>query len=233
MKCILQIFVSRLEIMQQTSITDELYRVAGMFLLACDSKIDAASFFLNFLRASFWNEQTVGKPNLIDINVAHHYFSVQAEGCYLPASVEDITNNLSRIFDLSKNFKNPSGIRIDPLGFLQSIVWFSEYCLVDISIQDKIVHQAFIDGEAVGHQTERPKRDNTPIMGFAFTLPDRLFKEPTLPIERLKQAINLSEKDHLPRLESLSGTQVILHQTWCKQSHYHYSVRITPERIRQ
>lgn len=204
-----------------------LYSRSGMYLPSYEQKIDASSFFTSFLSAILGSQEWGWGAESIYIMVAGHCFSIQAIKCTIPMFDLKV-ENLSDVFDIA-NFRKPFFDSSYSLGLIRPIIWFSDYCLIDVPIIGKVLRQAFLRGTPLGEQSQIQLNDRPPFLGFLFTLPIEPFKEVTLGVERLRKVIDIWEKQNLTQLSSTQNKRMILHKQWCEQSEYHYSLKITPE----
>ena len=193
----------------------------AMYLMPYEEKVDAASFFVNFLIAVFDSEE-LGDPNWVDITSAGQYFSIQADGCRFPESILSVAS----LFDIA-NYRQPFFDEFYSLGFMRPLVWFSEYCLLDITCNGQLFQQAFLRGTPLGQNLRLPLHGKAGKIGFWFTLPAKIFEDVTLDIDRLKRVITAWEKGELAPLLPGDETRPTLHKEWSEHSTYHYSLRIS------
>jgi len=200
---------------------DILHSRRAMYLMPYEKKVDAASFFVNFLIAVF-DSQELGCPNSIDITSAGQYFSIQANGCSFPESIDSVAS----LFDIA-NYRQPFFDEFYSLGFMRPLVWFSDYCSVDFTSNGKLSQQAFLQGTPLAQNGQLPLYGKAAKIGFWFTLPTKMFEEVTLDIDRLRRVVTAWEKGELaPRL-SADEIRPILHKQWSENSKYNHSLTIS------
>lgn len=199
---------------------DLLHSRRAMYLMPYEKKVDAASFFLNFLIAIF-DSQELGDPNSIDITSAGPYFSIQADGCRFPQSIDSVAS----LFDIA-NYGQPFFDEFYSLGFMRPLVWFSEYCLLEITCQGKLFQQAFSRGTPLGQSSQLPLYGKAAKIGFWFTLPAKIFEDVTLEIDRLRRAIMAWEEGELAPLPS-DEMRPTLQIQWSEHSTYNYSLIVS------
>ena len=205
---------------------DLLYARPSMYLAVYDKKLDAGSLYMNFIFAIF-NKLSFGCPEHIDITTAGHYFSIVASGCRL-----DIQNgnaeNLTDAFDI-RNFQQPLLEDTHPdFGFLRPIIWFSEYCLVDITTKSGIYRQAFMHGSPLAEALQLPldRDDEAPRFGFCFTLPSNTFESKLLDLSRLKQAISSWKESDCVRARAVRKSTITFNLLSCEQAEYNHHIKM-------
>ena len=119
---------------------DILHSRRAMYLMPYEKKVDAASFFVNFLIAVF-DSQELGDPNSVDITSAGPYFSIQAE--YDQVRFPESINSVASLFDIA-NYRQPFFDEFYSLAFMRSPIWFSMYCSFDLICNGKLFQQAFL-----------------------------------------------------------------------------------------
>jgi hypothetical protein len=203
---------------------DMLYARPGMYLAVYDKKLDAGSLYMNFLFAIF-NELEFGCPGLIEMTTAGQYFSIVASGCRLNIQHGE-AENLTGVFDVA-NFQQPILEDAYPdFGFLKPIVWFTEYCLVDITTQNGTYRQAFMDGSPLAEAIQLPLDHDCPRFGFCFTLPSKTFDSKVLDLARLKQAIDSWKKSDCVRARAVRKTTLKFNLESCQRSPYNHYMKI-------
>lgn len=200
---------------------DILYARPAMYLIPYEKKVDAASFFVNFLIAVF-DSQELGSPNSVNITTSGQYFSIQANACSFPSSMVP----LSSLFDMA-NFRQPFLDEFYSLGFMRPLVWFSDYCLVELTSKGKLSQQAFLRGTPYGQNFELPLDGKAGRIGFRFTLPPQAFPEVTLDIARLRRVIMAWEQGDLAPPLLTEPMRPTLHKQWREQSKYHHSLKMS------
>ena len=110
------------------------------------------------------------------------------------------------------------------LGYMRPIVWFAEYCFVELAMADKVFRQAFWHGRPLGQQSELRLGGKPATIGFNFNLPTEPFEQVTLEIDRLRRVITSWEEERFART---AVGRPKLHKKWCQLSNYHHSLRIS------
>ena len=64
-----------------------------------------------------------------------------------------VGKSLSSLFDIA-HFRQPFFDKSYSLGYMRPIVWFAEYCFVELAMADKVFRQAFWHGSPLGQQSE-------------------------------------------------------------------------------
>lgn len=176
-------------------------------------------------------EEGAGLPDLpshrsIDISVSGRYFSISATGY----SVDGISQNpgiLAEIFDPSSNIDIFTELLY---GFvsLRPIVWFSEFCLVDISTSHELFRQSFMHGSPISQIIRLPLEDMSPTIGVMFTLSHDRFANTYLEASRLRRVLRLWKNSY--RSVASRGYAVLHFDTyWKEQSRTHFMVRMAPK----
>ena len=215
---------------------------SGMYLTAYDQTVDAGSFCANFLIAIF-DSLEFGLPTQVDVVSTGHYIALTALGCSL-AIAQKQTAHLPSIFDSTNQvMQQPTqqeAILLETypsLAFLQPIVWFSESCLVDLSLVDLSLvdvsmattsyRQIFLQGVPSTQAVERPRNGEPPRMSFCFTLPAESFGKTPLQATRLKQIVCLWQAKDLLRGLPEKKKSTKLHFQWLVQAEDYFTLRIT------
>ncbi|MGB0383700.1 MAG: hypothetical protein ACPGWR_02665, partial [Ardenticatenaceae bacterium] len=150
------------------------------------------------------------------------YFSAQANGCSFPESIDSVAS----LFDIA-NYRQPFFDEFYSLGVMRPLVWFSEYCLLDITSNGQLFQQTFSRGTPLGQNSQLPLHGKAAKIGLWFTLPAKIFEEVTLDIDRLKRVIAAWEKGELAPLLPDDDMRPTLHKEWSEHSTYHYTLRIS------
>ena len=136
--------------------------------------------------------------------------------------------NLTDVFDVA-NFEKPMLENTYPdFGFLRPIVWFSEYCLVDITTKNGIYRQAFLHGSPLAEALQLPL-DQDPAahrFSFCFTLPARTFESKKLDLSRLKQAISSWQESDYVRARAVRKSTITFNLFSCEQAEYNHYVKM-------
>jgi hypothetical protein len=133
---------------------------------------------------------------------------------------------LSRIFDIRNASQGiPTNIT-HSLGFLRPIIWFTEYCLADITTSSGTYRQAFLLGRPLENPTLLLNPSDTPRIGFCFTLPSAIFDNTHLDWRRLKRVLSLWKKKELAETIPDGATTPELRLKWRTQSDHNYSLLI-------
>lgn len=206
---------------------DVLYGRSGMYLAPFEKKVDAASFFLNCLIAVFDSDE-FGSPYSVCLTVMGQNFHMQAVGVNLDQLLT-AAHDLASVFDI-ENYKTPFFDNSYALGFLRPVVWFAEYCMVEMTAGSHTSRQSFLYGEPLGEKSTFARNGSKSSLDVHFTLPVKPFVDVTLPSERLERAVNAWEKREF--LSPLPGevSRPVLHKEWCIHSADHYSFQMIPAR---
>ena len=202
---------------------DILHSRRAMYLMPYEKKVDAASFFVNFLIAVF-DSQELGDPNWLDITSAGQYFSIQAE--YDQVRFPESIDSVASLFDIA-NYRQPFFDEFYSLGFMRPLVWFSMYCSFDLICNGKLFQQAFLQGTPLGQNSQLALHGKAAKIGFWFTLPTKIFEDVTLAVGRLRRVITAWEEGELAPLSSSDETRPTLYKEWSEHSTYHHSLRIS------
>lgn len=202
---------------------DVLYARPGMYLTPFEKKVDAASFFLNCLIAVFDSDE-FGSPHSVCLTVTGQNFHMQAVGIDLESLS---TSDLAFVFDI-EHYKTPFFDDSYALGFLRPVVWFGEYCMVEVAVDSHTSRQSFLYGEPLGQESTFVKNGSKSSLDVHFTLPVKPFENVMLPSERLERAVIAWEKREVVSRPPGDLARPVLHKEWCKQSIDHYSLQLVP-----
>lgn len=199
----------------------------AMYLATYDGKLDAASFFVNFLMAIF-DSLDFGWPEYVDLSSTGPYLAMEAAGCALN---EQPDQALPALFDITQDAQNLLLAHHPGLNFLRPVVWFSEYCLADLTVGDTAYRQAFLRGSPLAPPTFRPLRAGEQArMGFNFTLPADKFPDSGLTTARLEQVIGQYRTQDFARALPEGATRPRLQLHWQEQAPHFQSLRIRVEK---
>ncbi|MEM7535813.1 MAG: hypothetical protein AAF639_26780 [Chloroflexota bacterium] len=205
---------------------DTLYARPAMYLSSYQNQLDAASLFTAFLSAVFECDE-IKTPSFVYLATAGSMFSMQAVGSSLQTDADGISPTLSSLFDIAQ-FRTPFWDNNDALGYLRPIVWFSDYCLVEMTMGDEVIRQSFVRGAPKATQSTRFVHGSVPSISFSFTLPTQPFHETILDCVRLKRVLTLWEEEYQQEMNSTFEQDLTFEQQWNQQSKFHHSVRLVP-----
>jgi hypothetical protein len=208
------------------STIEKIWSRPGLYLSAYEQTIDAASFFINFLIGVF-DYQDFGIPDHIDISVAGKYFSVTATGCYLQ-HLDTNPDLFTQLFTVSDTDLDKVIEDFPGLSFIRPIVWFADFCLVDISTVQTVFRQVFSSSQHIAPVNHLPLIHDKPYIGFLFTLPHDRFTSTSLDNTRLRRVLSSWQKMNYKHAKSQQLHLPYLKMQWREQSIHQYSVRITP-----
>ena len=210
----------------QTQVADAhqtLYSRPGMYLPSYEQKIDATSIISNFLDAVY-GSQELTTPKSVFVTVSGTNFILEAEGCnldYTPPAFDEL------LFKLSiTSFREPFFDDGHVLGFVKSIVWFTQYCLVNISVKDWLFCQAFWRVNTFIEQPKQYMENTIDRFGFCFTLPPELFTDMGLEIRKLDTVLDLWEEQRNKRKTVEQNSFPKFSRYWNEQAQHHFSLRL-------
>jgi len=146
-----------------------LYSRPGLYIEPHEQKIDAAGFITGFLDAVL-EPREVTCPSSIHITLSGIYLSMEATMCKIDRNPPPFHTFLSML--------NPAGFRKPAfdegyvLELMRSIIWFSEYCLANITVDEKMFQQAYWCAKPFVEQPKNYLDAESPGIGFCITLPD-------------------------------------------------------------
>ncbi|MCC6976669.1 MAG: hypothetical protein IT322_21875 [Anaerolineae bacterium] len=198
----------------------------GMYLAAYDQRLDAASVYANFLIGIFYRFE-FGRPQYVSLVTSGCNFAITSVGCQIDTATQKL-GNLSYIFDVVNSQTPVLSTTYPSLTYLRSIVWLTEYCLIDITQSSGTYRQAFLYGSALEEAILVPSEgDNTPRISFCFTLSSRIFESTLLDIQRLERVITVWKERDFAQLIKDANPVPELQFKWFKQNQYYHSLEIT------
>jgi hypothetical protein len=212
-----------------TEIFDKLRSRPGLFLLAYDQRFHAGTICVTFLHDIFYNLD-LGCPEQVDIVVTDHYFTMTAAGGSLDIG-HNYSADLARFFNIANFHPSMSSsvlLEKSNLDLFGPIVWFTEYCLVDITTPKETYRQVFLSGTPLGETillSASTNEPNKPRIAFCFTVPQIVFESTVLDVTSLKRVVSIWKKRAfagLPKDKQLPK----LGFKWKQQDEYNYSLRI-------
>lgn len=191
----------------------------GMYLATYDQKLNAGSLLLNFLiGANSLIDADV--DDVVDILVANHTFTVSFISKHFTLAQLGVSD-ISSDFDITQD-ENPLPLSSNlSLFFWKPIVWFSEFCSINIEDHKAHYRQYFFHGEAIGETTQLIAKPASPYgISFAFSVSSDLFNDTHLRIDDLKRVIEVWQDREIPKSD-LSSVQV--NSDWYQHSDLFYS----------
>jgi len=197
----------------------EMVLSAKHFFLPSYQYFDAGSFYMAFLTGLFVGEEH-SYPAQIDLASLGKYFGASAEGFKIEGDLKSLPEKLNIM-----NYQRGPFLEGQTLPFLEPLVWFSEYCFVDVASPGGSYKQAFMNGKP---QTQAIVTDsNNPLMlGFYFNLPEEGFADRKMTFSRCKEIISVWKKSSFVSRIPPGRKPPSLKFSWLKQDEYYYSLRI-------
>jgi hypothetical protein len=200
------------------------YTRPGMYLATYEQRLDAGSLCLNFLIGLFSSAEEL--PNHIDIASAGSIFTISAFSTK-PMFTDAQLDTLSAVFDVAQHDKRIVANTYSGIEFLRPIVWFTEYCLIQVTAGVRTYQQAFHRGYAHSDEEQNHlKHVAINEIGFCFTLPDDVFEQITLERDNLEKAITTWQERDFIKLIPDEVERPHIQLNWCEQARHHYSLRI-------
>jgi hypothetical protein len=194
----------------------------AMYIGAFGGEIDGSNLVYTFLRHLFYPSE-FGMPSSVTLNVSGNHFTLEALGWGIPQPKALSDKDFLKFFEITLDHDK----RVDtygPVGGLRHIVWFAEYCLLDVTLAERTYRQAFLDGTPLTEPVRQPM-NATPRLAFNFTLSSLRFKRLELDIHRFQSCVASWESFKFG-LGIPEGQRPTLSKQWCVLSDTHYSLRI-------
>ncbi len=208
-----------------TDISQIIESRSAMLLFTYDQKRNAASIFANFLQAIF-SSLRFGCPEYVDITCTDSWFTIVAAGGSLDTDHESFQGIL-QLFDI-RSFQPSIFSSITPeLGRLLPIVWFTEYCVVNVTTSKGVFKRGFLNGYSVTEVSYSHSDNKDPLsLSFTFTIGAPFFEETKLDSVTLRNVISIWRKSGFAKYISKDNIIPRIKLKWLEQSQYTYSLRI-------
>ena len=208
-------------------LADDLRSRPLLYLPIYNGTLEVSALHANCLNAVF-GCLDLGYPSFIQFAVAHPYFTITVINSRLTGITEDIGKLIHSLslekLSVQDAARLPCGLR-----WLATLIWFTEYCLTDLTIENNIYRQAFRHGHAldkpilVGATDHEPPR-----LGFCFTVPNGVFERTQLSQSSLNQMLLQWQQGVFSLSRTTERKFPQLKLMWQTHDEYDYSVQIIP-----
>ena len=175
---------------------------SSLFFPPINERVNVVSFFIHFLY-SITFELPLTKNFRIEFSSKHNWYFLTLFSEYFKVPTE-MSRHLKEIFDLGHYNTDGDKKLVDTtpsFDLLRSIVWFSEYCIISITDDDKFESQAFLNAHAIGKLIQRPNQEGIKSkLSLQFNLSDSNLSLTKPTVSELCQAIEKWKEGMLARL---------------------------------
>lgn len=208
--------------------TEKIFARPGMYLPLNDGQVDAACMLHGFLYGVL-RQPTMLVPTRVEFCSADFQFTVSAYGDTLTIPATASISLLFSAFALDHPLRQHSKLGQQALRYLRPIVWFSQFCVVEICAEQRCYRQAFLHGNPISDLIESTIMLAGSSLSFSFTLSDKLSEQTALRVDRLQDALDTWQQEGaLSALKRVDKSSIRLDMRWSKHSTYRYLVSMWP-----